>query len=833
VKIKILFLVLLSTSIFAQTDRFSGVKFNSKNVERNERTSLFLNEGSPIKFTNSFSISFDISFWTNIYFGRILRIETDDKTQINIVYNQHKNRDTSFIEVTLPSFNKRLSVPFLKKELVRNRWYNFRLVFDKPENLIRFFINDSFAGEIRHPLTTDESSYSFVFGIKEQNNFHDYDLPGMSIRNILITENNLKKYFWSLDPFENYFYDSISKVKLKLVNPSWVYEDHLKWKRIADIKISDDAIPYRGIAYDSDSSRFFIDKSDELIIYNLLTGKDSTIRFKSESPAIWSNLFYNPEKQHLYSYFTGRGIVSVYDLSKNEWIRKDTSRNLAGHYFGSGKFSYPASDDLYLLGGYGWYTFKNDLFKYNFRKEDWEKVKLKKNDISPRAWFASGKGFNEGEYFIYGGIGNESGLQEDGSITYHDLYLLDLNNSTLTKQKTHQQHNFVYAFFHGDLFLDRKDSVFYFLTQHNYINSFPISLSAYDLKDGSITTMGNEFWQLNNGKWIYAQLHYNQFSNELVSVIFDSVSVEIFVINLPLLPSESDIFQEATVEVNIVWFILTALGILAVIVSYTMKRSKSETPIEPVSQQAEQKIKNYLNLFGGFHLYNKEGKNITFSLSPKIKEIFLLILVHSLTKNNRKGITSEELSSVIWPDSSPENIKSNRGVAINKIRKILASVEGIELEFADKLWSIKVIKGARCDFLEYYKLKQSLRTEQRAITIQEAEILQGGEFLKDISYEWLEAVRFSINNEIITFLKQFFHSPEFSEEAPSIRLCDIILKFDPVDPDAIKRKIKTLYSAGRHSAAHNTYNLYSAEYQRLYSNNSPFTFNEIISGIND
>ncbi|MCL6493814.1 MAG: hypothetical protein K6T54_03430, partial [Ignavibacterium sp.] len=48
---------------YSQTSSASGIKFNSQNVQRIEKTSLLLNEDKPIELEKSFSISFDISFW--------------------------------------------------------------------------------------------------------------------------------------------------------------------------------------------------------------------------------------------------------------------------------------------------------------------------------------------------------------------------------------------------------------------------------------------------------------------------------------------------------------------------------------------------------------------------------------------------------------------------------------------------------------------------------------------------------------------------------------------------------------------------------------------------
>jgi len=148
-----------------------------------------------------------------------------------------------------------------------------------------------------------------------------------------------------------------------VVNPVWIYQDHQKWKHITDFFISDSLLNCLGVAFDSVNSRLFIDRKSDLLIYNLISGKDSVIKYDSISPGYWNELFYDDSNQVLYSFMNGMGQVSVFDLREKKWTVIDYSRNYSGHYFGSAKFIYPKGGNLYLLGGYGWYSVKKDLFK--------------------------------------------------------------------------------------------------------------------------------------------------------------------------------------------------------------------------------------------------------------------------------------------------------------------------------------------------------------------------------------------------------------------------------------------------------------------------------------
>lgn len=835
-------IILCIYTSYPQTSQTSGIKFNSQNVERSEKTSLFLNEGNPIKLKSSFSISFDISFWDNKKFGPILRITDENGNEIRIVYNQFKDNDTSNIQIIEPFHKKTIYITPAKKDLSRNRWFNFKLLVERESQRLKAYWNHKFVGEVPYSISNQEN-FSFVFGIKEVKNPNDFDVPAISIKNIIISESNKEKYYWELNPFkENPLLDKISKLKIKAINPVWIFQDHQKWKHLKDIKISNQSSTHLGVAFDSLNSRLFIDGSDKLIIHDLNSGKDSIIKYKTISPAYWNDLFYDYENQLLYSYFTGLGKISLYDLRKNEWIVTDTSKNRDGHYFGSTKFSYPKSNDLYLLGGYGWYKVNNDLFKYDFAKKEWQKIKLKKNEMTPRAWFTIGNGFRDGEFLIYGGFGNESGNQELGFKSNYDLFMLNMKDLSISKLKLPEQ-KFNYGMLFNYAYLDKEDSSFYFLSKIEEGKVISILLNKLDLNTGKVIPVGNKFWKRDGINWVYSYLHYNKATNEFISVIYDTSKVELFSINYPPISETEKTYLEETKSneySSIILFASAGLGLVLIFFFYIRKKrannpfpAKIKTNDNIIPETETEPVVNSVQLFGGFHIYDNQGKDIISEFSPKLKEILLLILLKSFNHYKHKGITSEELSSIIWPDASPASVKSNRGVAINKIRKLLSSVEGVDLEFSDRLWQIKVNNGARCDYAEFLKFIDAAKTgtaQERDTLLSLIKITQNGEFLKGISYEWLDSIKFSINNEVIDFIKHYFESDELkTDPEKTIRLCDIVLSFDPVDIDAIKLKIKTLSSQGKLHIAKSAYSLFIAEYKRLYDEPFSITFDELIS----
>ena len=836
-------LSLLFSRGYLQSQEIAGIKFNSQNVDRDKKTSLFLNEGNPIELTSSFSISFDISFWGYKEFGPILRIEDEKGNEIRVIYNQFKNKDTSYIQIIEPIQKSSVEIKIPKKHLIRNHWFNFKLTIDQNNKFIKAFLENNAAGKLVYPIEK-QNQFKFTFGIKERNNHSDFDVPAIVVKNIIVSENDKIKNHWELNPFkENPLTDKFEDLKIKAVNPVWLFQDHQMWKHVADFKIADSSIAYLGVAFDSANSRLFIDRKNDLLIYDLISGKDSIIKYDSPSPAYWNELFYDDNKRFLYSFMNGMGKISIFDLRNIKWIITDTLKNTSGHYFGSVKFSYPNEDELYLLGGYGWYSTKNDLFKYDFKQQAWQKITLNKNEMTPRAWFTLGKGFKEGEYIIYSGLGNETGKQEEGFKSNNDFFMLNLNDLTIIKLKYQTKYNSDYSALINYLHLSRKDSAICFLSKVKENDIFKIYLNTLNLNTGNSSKVGDTFWNSKLEKWIFHYLHYNKPTNEFFSVIFDSTTVELYSINYPPIPENAKVYIEETNNQESYFVILFSAIIGIIIIGFSFiyfKKNKTKlSQLVNTSNYGNEifirektKTKNSINLFGGFSICDKDGNEISQTLSPKLKEIFLLILVKSLN-NHYSGITSEELSAIIWPNASPESGKANRGVGINKIRKILSAVDGVDIEFSDKLWFIKINNHSSCDYIEYLKycnaskLESSFKKDSISLLIKK---LEGGEFLKGISYEWLDSIKFAINNEIIGFLKRYFNADKLQIKTEEvIKLCDVILSFDSVDQDAIKLKIKTLSSTGKHHIAKSTYSLFVAEYKRLYDENYPQTFQQIIS----
>ena len=81
------------------------------------------------------------------------------------------------------------------------------------------------------------------------------------------------------------------------------------------------------------------------------------------------------------------------------------------------------------------------------------------------------------------------------------------------------------------------------------------------------------------------------------------------------------------------------------------------------------KHKNYIRLFGDFLVLDRNGNDITSRFSPKVKQLFMAILVNSGYENS--GITSTDLTKKLWGQDMAKNLDNVRGVTTSKLRGII------------------------------------------------------------------------------------------------------------------------------------------------------------------
>ena len=229
-------------------------------------------------------------------------------------------------------------------------------------------------------------------------------------------------------------------------------------------------------------------------------------------------------------------------------------------------------------------------------------------------------------------------------------------------------------------------------------------------------------------------------------------------------------------------------------------------------------------LFGGLKIYDRQGEDISQQLSPILKEVLSLLIIHS----PGIGISSAKLTELLWSDMPSKNARNNRGVYFNKLRKILNAVGDIEIENHDNCWKINC-GNVFVDYF-YYKKKMDLPEEFSKEQIGGIiAIAHNGNILPEMDYLWLDEVKSKIANEIMDRLLAYGES-EAVNNNPVIyfALSEVISKLDSFNEDALIFRCKAYVLLGRHQSAKNCYDKFCIEYKSVYNEDFPTPFTEIV-----
>ncbi len=236
--------------------------------------------------------------------------------------------------------------------------------------------------------------------------------------------------------------------------------------------------------------------------------------------------------------------------------------------------------------------------------------------------------------------------------------------------------------------------------------------------------------------------------------------------------------------------------------------------------------------FGGLRLVNHEGTDISRKFPPKIKQLFVLILLHSV--NGQKGITTKKLAGILWPGMSPQHSKNTRGTSTQNLKSMLASCSGVRLVFRDKLWLIELDQSCYCDYADALNRLERLEKMPKDAPLQVDElkslfkILSAGTLFSNMSESWLDPCLSKMSDRIIELGTSFLnHVNEIRYTALVYEIADVISLHDPLNEPAMNKKLVMLTHQGKLSLAHTVYDHFAKLYQELYQEPYPIDFRSI------
>ena len=229
----------------------------------------------------------------------------------------------------------------------------------------------------------------------------------------------------------------------------------------------------------------------------------------------------------------------------------------------------------------------------------------------------------------------------------------------------------------------------------------------------------------------------------------------------------------------------------------------------------EKKKCNFIQLFGEFMVIDKDGENITSLFTPKMKQLFLIILLHS--SKGEQGVLSSEMTEMIWGVDTGKNIKSLRSVSILKLRKILERLDKAEIKFSSNRYVLLISNGLTCDYLQCLSLLKEKRIKTRHDFEQFYKLICVGEIFEGESYEWMDDYKGYVCNSAVDVMLKFIGDYSIDNDADSvIQIADQILLNDPSNEEALGYKIRALIAHGNYKQARYAYDKFCHLYNDMY-----------------
>ncbi|CCZ41559.1 putative uncharacterized protein [Bacteroides fragilis CAG:558] len=238
--------------------------------------------------------------------------------------------------------------------------------------------------------------------------------------------------------------------------------------------------------------------------------------------------------------------------------------------------------------------------------------------------------------------------------------------------------------------------------------------------------------------------------------------------------------------------------------------------------------KNAIFLFGMFTILDNAGRDITYMLSPKLRVLFLYILLNSVGK---RGVLSSDMNKIFWPDKPDSNVKNLKGVAMNHLRKILQDVDGIELVFRNGYFCLVFGEEFYCDYIRLIALTSPEKKKKEspgAIRAEWLEILLRGKFISTVESDLFDYYKQKVESLIHSLLpEQLELAYKDARFSIVIRLCNILFIADPLSDMALAYTVCALRKQNNPEEAIRRYAAFTKDYKRMMNEEYSIAFADI------
>ena len=828
-------ILLVILNLYVLQSSAQGLQFNSEDSLLTQRTSYRVFASQAPVFHDHFYIDFDLSLWDNSNLGYVFNL-TDEENSYSLSYLYTNGAGT--LNFSVDSKSNKISIPLRAALLKKKNWFKVRIDLDLAGDKVLIHV-DSSTYQADHLGFKDQMAADLVFGKNQKYT----EVPNMALRNLEIGDGH-KRYLFPLNEWTgNGVHDSNGELAGITENPVWLINASYFWKPV----YSEYAKEVAGLNFNPLGQNLFIFTRDSLITYNPELKGATAAAYANKMPVnmvLGKSIFNTREnKCYVYELFDiARGAPSVAALNmeggKLKWdvVGRDALPYQLHHH---NIFYDPGQDKFYLFGGYGSYRYHNGFLRYDDSVDKWERTTFKGDTIPPRFFSATGPSDREGELFLFGGYGNESGNQVVGGKQYYDFYRIDLRNHTVKRcwQISPVNEVFVPA---NNLILSRDKKYFYALCYPHEVAKTELRLYRFSIADGSYEVVSAPIPMASMRIESDVNLFYSQKTDEFFCTVQEFADRNRSLIKIYSLMSEpvstaaylaslQPRRKPGTARIFLLLFPVALLGLgLILFFRWKKRRPVQAAAVEKMEERlagdAPGAKRNAVYLLGEFAVFDRRGNDITHLFSPKIKQLFVLILLNS---QDGKGISSRKISARLWPEKDLAKTKNIKGVTFNHLRAIIGDIDGIELVFLNDSYSFVFEAAFFCDFCV---LGELFRKPVEDVTVMEHfQLIARGPLLPEMPDALIDEYKAGFETQLVGLLlpelKRCYEARDFKL---SLEIAKLILEMDAFNEEALKYQLRSFRRLRGIDYSRKAYEQFTQDYERSLGVAFHVSFDKIV-----
>jgi two-component SAPR family response regulator len=829
-----IFVSLFLTIAFSFNSLSQGLRFQGIGIFFEKRSSYSVFDGNEPRFKEQFEINFKFSIHDIHSFGCIFLLhDKGSGEKYNLMYIRREN--AGFLKFNIGGKKHLFTIKLDDKKLSQHALMDFSSHFFLDGDSIRISVDDySYCvGKLNLPKTFVPD---LTFGFNES----CVDMATYVISDLKIRSNKEKFEFPLNESNHTEVHNSKGKVVGHVSNPVWMINDNYYWKLRFEIH----SRWANGINYHASSHKMLFFDSDSIRKYDMLTNKLETYPYTNNLPVnMWLGAgFTDNANNRLYVYevadcFACNATVASLDLVHHQWTSLGTETLPMQLHHHSGYFDTERNQYI-IFGGFGNRKYNNQFYSFDLNRQKWDTIPYSGDKIKPR--YFQGMAEYEGSLYLFGGMGNETGDQTIGKYNFYDLHKFDLHTKECVKlwEINWKEKHVVPA----RNMVVLEDSLLYVLCYPEYESNSYAQLYQFSIKDGTYTVLGDSIHFRSDEILTNLNLYYDDILRKFYCTVQvyeegGASSGKVYSLNYVSIPKAGLSIYEQEKSKHTWRYIFACIVGIIVFMCYLWKRKTVKKVLstdadlledQTSMKQPDREKSNAIYLFGAFALFDKKGKNITYMLSTRLRNAFLIIMEYSLKEG---GITSQALTKLLWSDKDEFSAKNLRGVTINHLRKILSELEDVELIHDKGFYRLLIGEKCFCDCKYMLELIDTSNATDKYMEI--SAIIQRGRFLKSIDDTATASFKLFVDEKLSSILPTYIEEVFLLQNyLLAAQLSSYLLSIDPLNDAVFAFQIRSLCHLKQISEAKKQYAFFTTQYYKLTNLKYPNSLFSLVGNIN-